>query len=80
MTKVNYCEMYLNINKLSSANELYQFKFQCQYWLSAIVSICCCVRLYSPNNVILLANSSETSRIVNAVRGFYSASPLHSIN
>ena len=37
-------------------------------------------RLPYYDDIILLANSSETSRIVKAVRGFYSASPLHMIN
>ena len=59
---MNYCEMYFNIIMFSSVNNLYQIKFKCQYSLSVIVSLCCCIRLYSPyNDVILLANSSETS-------------------
>ena len=37
-------------------------------------------RLSCFDNYILLANSSETSRIVKAVRGFSSASLLHTIN
>ena len=34
-------------------------------------------RLSSFDDYIFLANSSKTSRIVKAVRGFYSVSPLH---
>ena len=37
-------------------------------------------RLPYYGDIILLAKSSETSLIVKAVRGFYSASPLHTIN
>ena len=65
----------------SSITDPYWINFNCQYSLSIEVGLVVKVRTHpSYNNIICLANSSETSRIVKAVRGFYSVSTMHTIN
>ena len=78
---MNYCEMYFNIIVSSSVNGLNQFFYRSvsvEYVYESFIAIL--RRLPYYDDIILLTNNSERSRIVEAVTRFYSASPLHTVN